>query len=161
MEGVLHAEMEGIDMSEWIKYDGSDKQIREIKSAKSYLVMGIDIGEECSRFVSGPLVWVDTSDHIDQRIRAQSNLKEQMEASNVTHYLICQPHPYADLIKMWADTGCPVWVRPRKPYEFKISDYLNHSTTRLMVDGKGVYLITATPDWNIPGAEYRLTPFED
>ena len=113
MEGVLHAEMEGIDMSEWIKYDGSDKQIREIKSAKSYLVMGIDIGEECSRFVSGPLVWVDTSDHIDQRIRAQSNLKEQMEASNVTHYLICQPHPYADLIKIWADTGCPVYWRSK------------------------------------------------
>ena len=157
---VLHAEMGGIEMSEWIKYDGSDEQIREIKSAKSYLVMGIDIGEECSRFVSGPLVWVDTSDHIDQRIRAQSNLKEQMEASNVTHYLICQPHPYADLIKIWADTGCPVWVRPTKPYEFEISDYENHPTTKLMVDHKGVYLITTAPDWNIPG-EYRLTPFND
>ena len=143
MEGVLHAEMEGIDMSEWIKYDGSDKQIREIKSAKSYLVMGIDIGEECSRFVSGPLVWVDTSDHIDQRIRAQSNLKEQMEASNVTHYLICQPHPYADLIKIWADTGCEVWVKEGKSHR------------------QPFIYVTDKPDWNIPGAEYRLTPFRD
>ena len=154
MEGVLHAEMEGIDMSEWIKYDGSDKQIREIKSAKSYLVMGIDIGEECSRFVSGPLVWVDTSDHIDQRIRAQSNLKEQMEASNVTHYLICQPHPYADLIKIWADTGCPVWVRSNNLcYEDNNSNVWERF---------GLYVTSTTkPNWNIPGAEYRLTPFED
>ena len=78
----------------------------------------------------------------------------------LTHYLICQPHPYADLIKIWADTGCPVWVRPTKPYEFEISDYENHPTTKLMVDHKGVYLITTAPDWNIPG-EYRLTPFND
>ena len=142
MEGVLHAEMEGIDMSEWIKYDGSDKQIREIKSAKSYLVMGIDIGEECSRFVSGPLVWVDTSDHIDQRIRAQSNLKEQMEASNVTHYLICQPHPYADLIKIWADTGCPV--------------YAKHKAT-----GQTDEVCGPRVDWNHEEWEFSLTPFED
>jgi len=159
MEGVLHAEMEGIDMSEWIKYDGSDKQIREIKSAKSYLVMGIDIGEECSRFVSGPLVWVDTSDHIDQRIRAQSNLKEQMEASNVTHYLICQPHPYADLIKIWADTGCPVWVKVTKRNDWvRYIDGVYYKPRAMVHE----YLEPTTkPDWNIPGAEYRLTPFED
>ena len=143
MENVLHAGMGGIEMSEWIKYDGSDKQIREIKSAKSYLVMGIDIGEECSRFVSGPLVWVDTSDHIDQRIRAQSNLKEQMEASNVTHYLICQPHPYADLIKTWADTGCPVWYK--------------HKFVAASGECNQLHVPFSYPDI----CEYRLTPFED
>jgi hypothetical protein len=56
---------------------------------------------------------------------------------------LCQPHPYADLIKIWADTGCPVWVKEGKelarPFIYE----------------------TSKPDWNIPGAEYRLTPFED
>ena len=133
-------------MSEWIEYTGSDDQIEEIKSARSYLVMCIDIGEECSKFISGPFVWVDTSDHIDPRIRAQSDLKEQMEASDVTHYLICQPHPYADLIKIWADTGCPVWVK--RPI----------AVLRI---GEPIVFKTTNPYWNIPGAEYRLTPFED
>ena len=138
MEDVLHAEMEGIDMSEWIKYDGSDEQIEEINNARYGILAKNNFN----------YIWPDTYEYFD------------FAPIGATEYLICQPHPYADLIKTWADTGCPVWVRPRKPYEFKISDYLNHPTTRLMVDGEGVYLITTTPDWNIPG-EYRLTPFND
>ncbi len=133
---------------EWIEYTGSDDQIEEIKSARSYLVMCIDIGEECSKFISGPFVWVDTSDHIDPRIRAQSDLKEQMEASDVTRYLICQPHQYADLIKIWADTGCPVYIQVTMGSE----------------DGywlENLLPTTNAPDWNIPGAEYSLTQFED
>ena len=142
---VLHAEMGGIEMSEWIKYDGSDKQIEEILRSKN--------GFSCIR---------DTGDK-DIKVYLPPLTKTYLICLLIDceQYLINDPHPYSDLIKIWADTGCPVWVRPRKPYEFKISDYLNHSTTRLRVDGKGVYLITATPDWNIPGAEYRLTPFED
>jgi len=58
------------------------------------------------------------------------------------------PHPYADLIKIWADTGCPVWVRYTEPTE----DGLNIRWRTIK---------TNTPDWNIPGAECRLTPFED
>lgn len=128
-------------MSEWIKYDGSDEQIEEIDSGDNDILFRLENGKVMfEREVNGywwkPFV-------------------------GVTDYLICQPHPYADLIKIWADTGCPVWVRPTKPYEFKISDYENHPTTKLMVDHRGVYLITTAPDWNIPGAEYRLTPFED
>lgn len=65
------------------------------------------------------------------------------------------PHPYADLIKIWADTGCPVWVRcPAHKYEW------DSSLGNIIVD----YIkteATNTPNWNISGAEYRLTPFED
>ena len=131
-------------MSEWIEYTGSNEQIEEMKGGFLYRTTSgsqSDIALNESNF--------DSIDHLKTWMRG------------ATHYLAAKPHPYADLIKIWADTGCPVWVRPRKPYEFKISDYLNHPTTRLMVDGKGVYLITTTPDWNIPGAEYSLTPFED
>ena len=130
---------------EWIKYDGSDEQLLEIMHAPRGYKYRNNKGYESGILIAcGSLI----------------NLCNELQDDSVTHYLICQPHPYADLIKIWADTGCPVWVRPTKPYEFKISDYLNHPTTRLMVDGKGVYLITTTPDWNIPG-EYRLTPFND
>ena len=123
MADVLHAEMGGIEMSEWIEYTGSDEQIEEINNAKH-------------------------------------GFRTRLNKKGHTEFIICQPHQYADLIKIWADTGCPVWVRPTKPYEFEISDYENHPTTKLMVDHIGVYLITTVPDWNTPD-EYSLTPFED
>ena len=143
MEGVLHAEMEGIDMSEWIKYDGSDKQIEEIKTASKGILCKLNSDEGKIKQIM---------------LKSWHSLDEYSDL--ITEYLICQPHPYADLIKIWADTGCQVWVRPTKPYAFEVSDYENHPTTKLMVDHKGVYLITTAPDWNIPG-EYRLTPFND
>ena len=124
---------------EWIEYTGSDEQNRDILGIKTDVLF---------RYSNGV-----------HRLRS-SMFTGDWKHRTLTQYLICQPHPYADLIKIWADTGCPVWVRPQKPYEFKISDYLNHPTTRLMVDGKGVYLIATVPDWSIPG-EYSLTPFED
>ena len=137
-------------MSEWIEYTGSDEQLKELLTTKSKFM----VDNKWSVFHKPTTLNMPaTEDNLNW-------LAALLRDTKVKNYLICQPHPYADLIKIWADTGCPVWVRPTKPYEFKISDYLNHPTTRLMVDGKGVYLITTTPDWNIPG-EYRLTPFED
>ena len=134
-------------MSEWIEYTGSDEQLKELLTTKSKFMVSVFHKPTTLNMPA-------TEDNLNW-------LAALLRDTKVKNYLICQPHPYADLIKIWADTGCPVWVRPTKPYEFKISDYLNHPTTRLMVDGKGVYLITTTPDWNIPGAEYSLTPFED
>ena len=128
---------------EWIKYDGSDKQIAEIND--SVLRHGFILRNRYGSI---------------SPVMKQPWHVALIGDKDTTHYLICKPHQYADLIKIWADTGCPVWVRPTKPYEFEISDYENHPTTKLMVDHKGVYLITTAPDWNIPG-EYRLTPFED
>ena len=138
-------------MSEWIEYTGSDEQLKELLTTKSKFM----VDNKWSVFHKPTTLNMPaTEDNLNW-------LAALLRDTKVKNYLICQPHPYADLIKIWADTGCPVWVRPTKPYEFKISDYLNHPTTRLMVDEKGVYLITTTPDWNIPGAEYSLTPFED
>ena len=139
-------------MSEWIEYTGSDEQLKELLTTKSKFM--VDNNKWSVFHKPTTLNMPATEDNLNW-------LAALLRDTKVKNYLICQPHPYADLIKIWADTGCPVWVRPTKPYEFKISDYLNHPTTRLMVDGKGVYLITTTPDWNIPGAEYSLTPFED
>ena len=137
MEGVLHAEMEGIDMSEWIEYTGSDEQIAEIDNCKNGLLAKNDLG----------YIWPDIYEHFN------------FAPIGSTHYLICQPHPYTDLIKIWADTGCPVWVKVTKRNDWV--RYLDgaYYKPRAMVHE---YLEPTTkPDWNIPGAEYRLTPFED
>ena len=91
MEDALHAEMGGIDMSEWIKYDGSDKQIEEINNARYGILAKNNFN----------YIWPDTYEYFD------------FAPIGATEYLICQPHPYADLIKIWADTGCPVYWRSK------------------------------------------------
>ena len=108
-------------MAKWIEYTGSDKQISDIQTSEH-------------GWMTEDFITIDGSAPIHDLISVGEK------------YLICQPHPYADLIKIWADTGCPVWWR--------------------MIPKNHVGLIcrvfkTNTPDWNIPGAEYRLTPFED
>jgi len=118
-------------MTEWKKYTGATEQIKELKSEKRRICKYKD-GTE-----SEVLIWFDTYNHPDYRLR--STIQEDMQM--VDTYLICEPHPYADMIKRWADTGQPVWV--------KINDY---TKTRYM---------TTKPDWNIPNAEYSFTPFED
>ena len=60
------------------------------------------------------------------------------------------PHHHADLIDIWADTGCPVLVQHEVTKQFQ-----GYSMSEMRI------YETNTPDWNIPGAEYRLTPFED
>ena len=123
-------------MSEWIEYTGSDKQIEEIRNAEHGFIVSKD-GQESRWFCHGY-----TAAYVEKHLSA------------FTHYLVCNPHPLANMIKRWADTGQPVWIRLNKPYSIRISDYENHPTTKLMVDSGGVYLISTAPDWNIPGAEY-------
>lgn len=72
-------------------------------------------------------------------------MKQFLDACEARSYLICEPHPYADMIKRWADTGQPVWIR-RNRWDAGISIR--------------VIEVTTTPDWNITGAEYSFTPFE-
>ena len=86
-------------------------------------------------------------------------LKELLDSCGVKRFMFCEPHPYADIIKIWADTGCEVWIKPHKPYSFKISDYENNPYAKLLVNEAGVIIVTTKPDWNM-NAEYRLTPFE-
>ena len=108
-------------MSEWIEYTGSDDQISDIKTSEH-------------GWMTEDFIVIDGSAPIHDLISVGDK------------YLICQPHPYADLIKIWADTGCPVWVR----YEYRLS----------VGPGSETY-VTDEPDFNIPGARYKLTPFED
>ena len=87
-------------------------------------------------------------------------IKSHLYAYDFTHYLIRDPHPYADLIDIWRLTGCEVWTKFSYEYVGFLYKELSEDTlTRLNEDS--VIVKTTKPNWNIPGAEYRLTPFED
>ena len=119
---------------EWIEYTGSDGQIGEINASESFLLKRKD--GEISFILQPPFE------------------PNEMDSETIAEYLICQPHPYADLIDMWRISGCPVWVRSNNLcYEDNNSNVWERF---------GLYVTSTTkPNWNIPGAEYSLTPFED
>ena len=64
-----------------------------------------------------------------------------------THYFICNPHPLADMICQQARTGQPVWIKHRTHWDKRIN--------AIQID------CTTTPNWNISGAEYSFTLFEE
>ena len=120
-------------MATWLDYSGSDEQICEIKSAEHGVMFWYIADYGIDRVIYR---YKDNRYHIDNRI----------ETKVISKYLICEPHPYADVIDIWRLTGCEVWSR----YEWRDSTG-PHSET----------YVTDEPNWNIPGAEYRLTPFEE
>ena len=132
---------------EWIEYTGSDKQIKEmLLAANRHGVMIIHHnGELC------PGIFTDSNElaqHLDKRTKYPIKM-----------FLLCQPHPYADLIDVWRLSGCPVWViieGSANNLNLASMGYTEYKWT-----GKYSIFVTTKPDWNIPGAEYRLTPFED
>jgi hypothetical protein len=116
-------------MAEWKEYTGSDEQIAEMSNAK--------YGWIC-RYSNGEVSYI-----FDSKNNIKDNFfKDIFTNTNYypTHYLICEPHPYREMIKRWIDTGEPVFV--------KINDYT-----------KSRY-ITLNPDWNLSNAEYSFAPFD-
>ena len=121
-------------MAKWIEYTGSDEQIEEILRNKDGFSYIRNMNDNDIKVYMSPLT------------------KKYLVAllSDCDRYLINNTHPYADIIKIWADTGCEVWVRQLiRNYTFP--DYLTN---------KYDVIVTDKPDWNIPNAEYKLTPFE-
>ena len=109
-------------MAKWIEYTGSDEQITEMhNSDNGWLVIFYD----------------GTQSDIHKGYPGKS-----VNMHAIQKYLICEPHPYADLIKIWADTGCPVW------YRFKAIEF-----------EPGIE--TEEPDWFNDKLEFNLTPFGD
>jgi len=79
---------------EWKKYTGSDEQIAEIEFAcsdQNGVVLKLSNGKQSRIFD-----YDDTCNVVSY---------------SFTHYLICQPHPYADMICQWTRTGQPVYWR--------------------------------------------------
>jgi len=115
-------------MAEWKEYTGSDEQIEEMQNAVNGFILRDNLGLESKRVIF--------------------HKKEIHVPENTTHYLICDRHHYSWMIKHWADTGQPVWVRVGAM--MREDQFIMYRTYR-----------TTTPDWNIPSAEYSFTPFED
>lgn len=126
---------------EWIEYTGSDEQIDEIANAEyGWIVRWMDGCESHQYYASDSVQFAED------------------QCGKFTHYLICQPHPYADMIIRQAQTGQPVWIRIKGDlpmntlHEDDLVDMLTHKNT--------VVITTNKPNWHIPGAKYRLSPFE-
>lgn len=136
---------------QWVKYDGSDGQIAEIKNAKDGFVCRNSETDSGILSIKYGQLFSDQSEYPILNAMWKGSLKLFIDTNNTTHYLICNPHPYADMICQWARTGQPVWVRYAKVCHFG-------QTSEYEICNQ---IATPTPDWNIPGAEYSFTPFEE
>lgn len=126
---------------EWVSYTGSDEQIDELLSAtfivdSIYSIFGNP--KVVNTFYTGSMYEDD-----------KHWLLKHFNDYGIKRYLLCNPHPYAEMIKRWADTGQAVYIRifVQATYEGD-EDCYEHSCTN-------------TPDWNIPNAEYSFTAFEE
>ena len=118
-------------MAKWIEYTGSDEQFEELASAKTIVRVRYANRQEVNRSC--------------RLFKCERDAKDILQ--DAIAYLICQPHPYADIIKTWADTGCMIHVR--EPIDYAMTGYMYKDYA------------TDQPNWNIPNAIFRLTPFED
>lgn len=116
--------------AQWVKFDGSDEQIAEMVGAKNGFVLRFNGGEDSTIQTIGMWGTMITS-------------RNPAFSSHLTHYLICEPQPYADMICQWAKTGQPVYCR-------------------IHVEGYGLCTSASnTPRWDVPDAEYSFTPFKE
>lgn len=128
-------------MSEWKEYTGSDGQIAEIKNNKNgYIVRNLN---PYDAFI------------LSSRIRYAFELWGDSMVD--FEYLICNPHPLANMICKQARTGQPVWVK----METSTYWFIAMRGFDLIYQDPVVSVIkSTTPDWNIPGAAYSFTPFD-
>lgn len=77
--------------AQWVKYVANTEQIKELKAA-------IKSG-------NGVL--------IKNKYGECKIVTSQLYACEFTEYLICTPHPYANMAQQWLRTGQPVWWRSK------------------------------------------------
>ena len=118
-------------MSEWIEYTGSDEQIELIRLNLDGIIWKDSSGFELTTPLRSLIQ------------RSRSDIKDFLKERCVKYILLCKRHPCADLIKIWADTGCPVYIKPKTPGRLCSS----------VAHGSRV-------DWNHDDFEFSLTPFE-
>lgn len=109
-------------MTEWIKYTGSPEQISEIRNSKYGWLARVDAANDCNSII------LDEYEPID-------------DIQSIYCYLICNPHPLADMICQQARTGQPVWWKYKTRQE--------------------VYPCLGSPDWDDVNCEYSFTEFKE
>jgi len=135
---------EQLNMTEWKEYTGSDEQIAEISNTPCGFILRYPTGVQTEIFKRIGSSYV--GEYIDSRRRMLSgdNLKEVLTKHKITNYIICNPHPLADMICQQARTGQPVWWR-------------NKSNNRVYGQCDRLF----TPFVNHEALEYSFTPFEE
>mgnify|MGYP003452143129 FL=1 len=139
-------------MSEWKKYTSSDVQIDEISSAKHGFVCRNNETESGILTIKYGQLFSDQSEYPILNAMWSGSLKRFVETNNTTHYWIISDDPLREMKIRQSQTGQPVWIKYKKD---------------LMVLRPGdkawrkEIIVTTTPDWNIPGAEYSFAPFEE
>lgn len=138
-------------MTEWKKYTGSPEQIAEILNAKHGFLC-VNTNGICSDIL------INCYNNICLKknmfgLCISGNLANYLSKEKTKSFLICNPHPNADMICQWAMTGQPVWIK--KPVVYERVDTKQRSDVCYLVN------VTCKPDWNIPGAIYSFTPLED
>ncbi len=126
-------------MTEWIAYTGSDEQIAEMQEAQH----GVLFKGDTEIYDVSDMVCVDS----------------YIKNIGITHYLICNPHPLANMICQQARTGQPVWVKLSAVPNSIYTHFINTFALVSAHAGYSVY-VTNKPDWDIPDAEYSFEPFE-
>ena len=130
-------------MTDWRKYDGTDEQIAEMRKSRHGFICRNSSGIE-----SGILFFNFGAIHLGssgERLANFNHAKNYLDMEKTIHYLICNPHPLADMISRQTQTGQPVYYRPKG----------NHNVTRAFSKMEDMR-------WNDPRHwEYSFTPFED
>lgn len=142
-------------MSEWIKYTGSDEQIAEIVASRNGVKLRYVNGNESSLMIRPATEWQDHS-HV------QDCIKDNL----IDYYLICNPHPLADMICQQARTGQEVWVlepvvgteeHPLWPRLLAAGISRENVGTVITENGIFCQYSTHTPYWHIPDTQYSFT----
>ncbi|AKH38334.1 MULTISPECIES: hypothetical protein [Nitrosomonas] len=97
-------------MPAWKKFTGSEEQIIEMKTSKEGFKICTKAGTESN-------IWKAYDVFSEQRVDAL------LKGNEIDVYMICQPHPHAEMIIEWARTGrdvywyngCGQWVIDDNP----------------------------------------------
>lgn len=131
-------------MTEWKKYDGTDEQIVEMLTHST----GFIVDSERLYSLGKTILRMEPDELNIDWLKADLSMYGDVKA-----YLLCNPHPLADMICRQAQTGQPVYVRVNGNAGIHCA-YGKYTWT-----GTHSVWVTTTPDWNIPGAEYSFSPF--
>jgi len=140
-------------MADWIEITGSPEQIEEMRNAKDGFIFRDNFRE-----------WTVIYNKMN-------NLKPFLDNHKDGEYLICNPHPLAEMICQQARTGQPVWIKLSLQefarvcraieYAIKVCFYTDENCEVTHPTGDIYIVKTSSPIWGFPGAQYSFTPFED
>lgn len=133
-------------MSKWQTFTGSQEQLLELSEAgHEVLVRGMS--------------WSVPADDL-------SELMACFSICDTKEFLICNPHPLADMICQQAHTGQEVWVlepvvgtEEHPLWPRLLAEGISRENVGTVITENGIFCqySTHTPYWHIPGTQYSFT----